>query len=80
MNCWCCPCSFQVLGTASQLAAQVDLPPWQPRLMLTISQLGQTPLHTEFDFLGVLVWVGEVHRGGPGKSVNLSENLSGGAL
>lgn len=65
MRCVCCArsCSWQVVGSAADMACKLQLPRWQPRSLLTISQLSLALAKQDFDVTGVLLWAGEVTQG-----------------
>lgn len=55
-----------MLGPAPSpaLAAQYDMLPWTSRQKVKLSCLTEADLKTEFDFVGVLLFAGEVVKGG----------------
>lgn len=56
-----------MLGLAPKMQDRPDLdfgPPWQSRAYLTPHQLSLSMVGKEFDAAGVLLWAGEVVRGG----------------
>jgi hypothetical protein len=60
----CVSCSWRLLGTAASLASSLDVPPWQPRVTVQLSQLSRPrDIGAEVDFNGALVWAGDVNTG-----------------
>jgi hypothetical protein len=50
-----------VQDKGSRVVADAQLPPWSPRRVVTVAQIGVADVSHEVDFAGVLIWAGDVN-------------------